>query len=88
MQTEYMVTRGGYITKDQQIIRTGKGTYLKSYDSVVAFIGKDGKEKVGFDFKYSWTTSRYVSDFLGKSIKEIERLIRERKIILEDLVIR
>ena len=80
-------TRGGYGAKDQYLLETKEGTYLQSYNSIVAFIGNDGKIKVGKDFNYSRTTARYVTQFLNMRIKEIEKDIRDRKITIADLVV-
>jgi hypothetical protein len=82
---EYMRTKGGYPAKRQKIITTSKGRYLKSYDSLVAFIGNDGTMKVGPAHDYSATTNCYVRAFLGLGIAERRKAIKDGKITEDQL---
>ena len=69
------------IANNQMEIRTEKGIYFQSYDSIVAFRPYSGKIKVGRDWDYSRTTMKYVGQFLGqntaKTRKDIEAGIIE-----------
>lgn len=72
--------------KNQFIISTPEGTYFQSYNSVIAFIDKQGhvtmdKEKCD----YSVTTGKYRNRFLGKDKRETEARIKAGVYTLADL---
>jgi hypothetical protein len=82
---DFMLTKFGYPAKDQKIITTPEGKYLKSYNSIVAFIGNDGTVKVGPNHDYSATTSYYVGKFLNMGLPERRKAIKTGKITEEAL---
>lgn len=52
----------------------GQGTYLQSYDVLIAFVPENDGGKILLDEKYwdySKTTGRYRNQFLGETKKEI-----------------
>ena len=64
--------------KNQFLITTKEGIFFQSYDSIIVF--KDQNNNVFLDehyYNYSKTTSKYRNQFLGKSTKEIEKLINQ-----------
>jgi hypothetical protein len=69
----FMSTRLGHPAREQRIIDTEKGRYLQSYQSVVAFIPRDEKQRVrlGRQYDYSQTTIYYLGKFLGMSLPAI-----------------
>lgn len=84
---DFMLTKTGYPAKNQRIITTSKGRALKSYNSIVAFIGNDGTIKVGPGYDYSKTTMYYVGKFLNRSIPRIRKDIAAGEIIEEALFV-
>ena len=85
MNVYHMKTKGGYPARDQIVICTDKGRYLKSYDSIVAFIPTEGRRQVGTLYNYSQTTARYVRDFLGMGIPQIRSAIAKEEIELTEI---
>ena len=62
------------IANNQMKVRTDKGLYFQSYDSVVACIANNGIVTLGSDYRYSKTTMKYLIRFLGfDSIKEVDK---------------
>lgn len=59
------------------------GRLFQSYNSLVCFIDYAGRKFIDERFyKYSRTTSKYLSVFLGRGSKEIEKLIKAGEIRL------
>lgn len=56
--------RSGRAVANQFIIRTNKGTFFQSYNSVVAKIDNKGVVTLGRDWDYSNTTRKYLYEFL------------------------
>ena len=52
-----------------KVIVTESGTYLKSYNTIIMFIGKDGKIKRFYN-DWTATTGRHIKAFSGLSKKE------------------
>ena len=71
--------------KNQFLIETPKGTFLQSYDTLVAWKSPSGRVVVDHDWDYSRTTTKYVSMFVGKSPKEIRRDIQNGNITVTNL---
>jgi len=70
---------------NQFIIRTDKGTYFQSYNSVIV-LKQNGKTYLDRDtWNYSVTTGKYRNIFLGENRKETERKIKDGTYILRDL---
>lgn len=78
------------IVNNQFRVRTDKGVYFQSYNSVVAFKGNDGKVVLGANYRYSRTTMKYLISFLNlDSIKEVDMAVSSGKFIVdEELTIR
>ena len=81
MKTEVnnITSSKGNSIANQFEIRTKKGLYYQSYDSVIAFIPDDNsKTQLDENFwDYSKTTSKYRNLFLGENKKETEQKIKE-----------
>ena len=71
---------------NQFIIKTNKGIYFQSYDTIIAF--EDNNRKITLD-RYSWdysrTTGKYRNQFLGENIAETRQKIRSKIYKLKDL---
>jgi len=64
------------IANNQFKVRTDKGLYFQSYDSVIACITNNGIVTLGNDYRYSKTTMKYLIQFLGfDSIKEVDKRV-------------
>ena len=75
-----------FYVKNQFIIRTDKGTYFQSYDSIIVFRPLSGKIQLDKNtWDYSKTTGKYRNLFLGEDKKETERKIKTGEYILIDL---
>lgn len=78
--------RSGNAVANQFRIRTPKGVYFQSYDSIIALI--DNKGKIILDeyyHDYSRTTSKYLSQFLNLNTQERKEMIKAKQIKLIDL---
>ncbi len=74
--------------RNQFIISTDKGTYFQSYYSIIAFRPYDRTKRTVLDrqyWDYSRTTGKYRNMFLGETIEETRRKIKEADYILADL---
>jgi hypothetical protein len=82
----FMSTKLGHPAKEQKIIATAQGRYLQSYQSVVAFIPKDKKQRVrlGRQYDYSQTTIYYLGKFLGMSLPAIREGIASGAMEVDD----
>lgn len=81
-----MISNKGNTIANQFIIRTNKGTYFQSYNSIIVF--KDNKGKVFLDehyWDYSNTTGKYRNQFLGETKKETEQSIKLKEYKLKNL---
>ncbi len=68
--------RSGREVANQFEIRTKKGVYFQSYDSIIVFIPSNGgKTQIGPDWDYSTTTGKYRNQFLGETRKETQAKI-------------
>lgn len=74
-------------------IRTDKGVYFQSYNTVIAFV-PHGKTKAGNERKivldknswdYSRTTGKYRNYFLGENTAETRQKIKNGTYVLRDL---
>lgn len=82
-----MITRGGNSAANQFTIQTSEGTYLQSYNSVVAFKSHLGTY-LGPDYNYSRTTSRYVNNFLNTTSTRLKADITTGRVkVLDSLFI-
>ncbi len=86
MNVKNMTSDRGNSIPNQFEIRTNKGVYFQSYDSIIAFW--DNKGQIFLDsnyWDYSRTTGRYRNQFLGEDITETRRKIKSKEYILKDL---
>ena len=74
-----MTSENGNEVPNQFIIKTNKGIYFQSYDTIIAF--EDNNRKITLD-RYSWdysrTTGKYRNQFLGENIAETRQKIRSK----------
>ncbi len=87
IQVKNMISKSGNSIANQFIIRTKKGRYFQSYDSIIAFIpNTDSKIQLDKNFwDYSRTTAKYRNMFLGESSRETIQNIEEKNYLLKDL---
>ena len=72
--------------KNQMIIRTNRGVFFQSYDSIIVFIPNHGKTRLDKKFwNYSKTTGKYRNQFLKEDKKETEAKIASGTYLLTDL---
>lgn len=69
---------------NQFIITDGNKEIFQSYKTTVIKI-EGGKTYIDNGYPFSVTTSKYASQFLGESSKEIKRKIKTGEYILTDL---
>jgi hypothetical protein len=69
--------RTGTPVANQFIIKTDKGVYFQSYDSIIVYRSNDGKLQLGKDWNYSRTTSKYRCIFLDESTETTKKKIKE-----------
>ena len=74
---------------NQFIITCGRKTYFQSYDSIIAIINRDDEQtEIILDegkWDYSVTTGKYRNYFLGESITETRKKIKNGEYTLADL---
>lgn len=74
-------------TKEEEHQYTGSGRLFQSYDSLVCFVNHTGNIFIDERYyKYSNTTSRYLSVFLERDSKEIAKDIKSGDIRLCEIV--
>ena len=81
-----MVSNKGNTIANQFTIRTHKGRYFQSYNSIIAFI--DNNDRVFLDeyyWDYSRTTGKYRNQFLGEYIDETRSKIKSGEYKLKNL---
>lgn len=86
IRVENMESSRGNIIANQFIIRTDKGKYFQSYESIIAFIDNQGNitlDKNRWD--YSTTTGKYRNIFLGEGIAETRKKIKNGTYKLAEL---
>ena len=86
IHVQNMTSISGNPIANQFEIRTKKGVYFQSYDSIIVFI--DNKRQVFLDtnfWDYSNTTGKYRNQFLGENIKETRKKIKSKEYKLKDL---
>jgi hypothetical protein len=80
IQVSNFVSNSGNEIPNQFKIRTNKGDYFQSYNSIIVFVPKDRNKPTQLDFyywDYSRTTGKYRNDFLGENINETRRKIKQ-----------
>ena len=83
MKVTNFVNEEGRAIENQFIIYTSDATYFQSYRSIIVKTTfEDGQRKVYLDvnyWDYSKTTGKYRNQFLGETIKETRKKIKEGK---------
>jgi len=75
-----------FYAKNQFIINTNEGVYFQSYDSIIAFISKEGQVQLDKKFwDYSTTTGKYRNKFLNESKADTEKKIKSGEYVLVNL---
>lgn len=85
LKVENMTSSNGNDIPNQFIIRTDKGTYFQSYQSIIAFKSKGVVTLDRNKWDYSKTTGKYRNQFLGETKKETEAKIKSGTYKLDDL---
>lgn len=85
IKVKNMVSHNGNYVPNQFIIKTDKGEFFQSYETVIAFISDEGIILDNNALNYSQTTNKYLYLFLNRDRKEIEKAIKEGKIKLKNL---
>ena len=81
-----LVSDSGNNIANQFSIRTPKGRYFQSYDSMIAFVPYHGLIKLDATYwDYSRTTSKYRNRFLGLTTDQIKQQIKDKTIKLTNL---
>ena len=87
MKIQNMTSARGNTVANQFIIDTAEGVYFQSYNSLIAFIPRDGGA-IQLDARmwdYSQTTGKYRNQFLGESMIETREKIKNGTYVLADL---
>ena len=72
---------------NQFIIRTPKGVYFQSYDSIIAFKPNDSRriQLDSYYWDYSRTTGKYRNQFLNEGIADTRAKIESKEYLLTNL---
>jgi hypothetical protein len=85
---ENITSSRGKKIANQFIIKTDKGQFFKSYDSVIAFKPNDPMQPIELDcikWNYSRTTSKYRNIFLNCDTKDIKQMTKNGDLIFINL---
>ena len=88
LQVSNFISDSGNNIANQFKIRTNKGYYFQSYDSIIVFIPKGINKQIQLDssyWNYSRTTSKYRNRFLGLTTDQIKQQIKDKTIKLTNL---
>lgn len=86
MSTVQIPFKNEYLAPNQVIITNNDGKFFQSYDSMIAAKLNNGKVLLDETYwKYSQTTSKYRSIFLGEDTKTTQKKIDEGTYTLIDL---
>lgn len=79
--------RSGREVANQFMVYTDEGVYFQSYDSVIAFMPRNGgKTQLDeYTWDYSRTTGKYRNNFLGEGIAETRAKIASGEYELTNL---
>jgi hypothetical protein len=81
-----MTSDRGNLIPNQFEIRTDKGVYFQSYNSIIVFIDKKRQTYLDpYYWDYSRTTGKYRNIFLGENIAETRQKIKSKEYKLKDL---
>ena len=86
IKVENLRSSSGREVPNQFIIKTPEGDYFQSYDSIIAFIDKDGNVTLDQKFwNFSNTTTKYRNIFLDEDTKTTKKKIESGEYELDDL---
>jgi len=81
-----MTSSNGNTVPNQFIVKTERGTFFKSYDTIIAWEKPDGKIVLDArKWDYSKTTGKYRNQFLSETKMETERKIKSGEYFLDNL---
>ena len=81
-----LTSNKGNQVANQFEIRTNKGVYFQSYNTIIAFWSNKGQIFLDrYSWDYSRTTGKYRNQFLGENIEETRNKIRSKEYKLKDL---
>ena len=85
-KVENLKSSNGNAVPKQFRIRTDKGVYFQSYESIIVFVPIIGKIQLDSKFwDYSHTTSKYRNIFLNETTAETKKKIDSGEYELENL---
>jgi hypothetical protein len=86
IKVRQMRSNNGNAIANQFEIRTNKGVYFQSYNSIIAFWNNKGQIFLDrYYWDYSRTTGKYRNQFLRENIAETRQKIRSKIYKLKDL---
>ncbi len=86
LQVSNFISDSGNNIANQFLIRTNKGKYFQSYNSMIAFVSYNGLIQLdSIYWDYSRTTSKYRNRFLGLTTDQIKQQIKDKTIKLTNL---
>ncbi len=81
-----LISDSGNNIANQFSIRTNKGRYFQSYESMIAFVPYHGLTQLDSNYwNYSRTTSKYRNNFLGLTTAQTKQQIADGIIKLTNL---
>lgn len=82
-----MTSNNGNSIANQFEIRTDKGVFFQSYNSIIAFIPYANKPTLldAYYWDYSRTTGKYRNQFLGEGIVDTRKKIASKEYKLKNL---
>jgi len=81
-----MTSDNGNKIPNQFEIRTNKGVYFQSYNTIIAFWNNKGQIFLDSNsWDYSRTTGKYRNQFLGENIAETRQKIKSKEYKLKNL---
>lgn len=80
------ISDSGNNVANQFKIKTSKGTYFQSYDTIIAFVPYNAQIQLDSNYwNYSRTTSKYRNRFLGLTTDQTKMAIDTNRIKLTNL---
>lgn len=86
LRVSNLISDSGNNIANQFLIKTNKGKYFQSYNSMIAFVPYHGLIQLDLIYwDYSRTTSKYRNRFLGLTTDQIKQRIKDKTIKLTNL---
>ncbi len=86
LRVSNLISDSGNNIANQFLIKTNKGKYFQSYNSMIAFVPYHGLIQLdSIYWDYSRTTSKYRNRFLGLTTDQIKQRIKDKTIKLTNL---